>query len=530
MNRKLFAVTLFIIISSKLLAQLNPAIDVQHYQFTIALNDSNDIIKGSAAISIKARENINYVWLDLVNKRSDGKGMTVKSVTSNEKALKFSQDAQQLVIGDTMISGSEKTFTIVYEGVPADGLIISKNMFDHRTFFADNWPNRAHNWLPCNDHVADKASVEFIVTAPVHYQVVANGEQIEETHLANDLKLTHWKEEVPLSPKVMAIGVSDFAVNYAGNIDRIPVYSWVYPENKDSGFAHYVRAKEIFSWYVEHVGEYAYKKLANVQSKTIFGGMENANTIFYFEKSVNDKRLEELMAHEIAHQWFGNSATETDWPHIWLSEGFATYMAHLYHESKYGQDSFKQRMRLDRDTVIAFSKRRNTPVVDTTATNNLMQLLNRNSYQKGSWILHMLRREFGDTIFWKGIRTYYATYKESNAGTDDLRKIFEQVSHRNLQTFFKQWLYMPGQPKLDIVWKYNALKKTLAIKIEQEQNNLFEFPMEIGIVANNEMRIEKIDVKDKTVIKEVFVTEKPSEIIADPNVSLLFDGEVKEEK
>jgi len=530
MSKGFLFLFLFIIVSVTTFAQLNPALDVRHYRFAIQLNDSNNIIKGEATITIKFKQNVNEVILDLVDKRNDGKGMTVTSVIKDGNGINFSQDAQHLIIHDAATKDAESVYTINYEGEPADGLIISKNKFSHRTFFGDNWPNRAHNWLPCNDHVSDKASVEFIVTAPEHYQVVANGLQTEETNLPHHLKLTHWEEDVPLSPKIMVIGVADFAVNYVDNVNCIPVYSWTYPEDKDSGFAHYAIAKNILPWYIQHVGPYAYKKLANVQSKTIFGGMENANTIFYFEQSVNDKALEALMAHEIAHQWFGNSASETDWPHVWLSEGFATYMTHLYHEEKYGVDSFSSRMRTDRDSVIAFSKRRNTPIVDTTEKNNLMKLLNINSYQKGAWVLHMLRKKVGDSLFWKGIRTYYATYAGSNASTDDLRKIFEEVSHQNLETFFKQWLYSAGQPKLNVEWNYNATKKSVMIKVEQLQNNLFEFLLEIGLNNSDTTIIETIKVNNKITTKEIPVKQEPVKIILDPNVDLLFEGEAKEAK
>jgi len=528
MNKKLFAFVVSTLISVQTFCQTNPTLDVQHYRFAIDLNDSNNIIKGEAQITIKFWQDINEIKLDLVQKRQDGKGMTVTNVKQNESDISFLQDSQHVIINTTAKTGEEQVYTIAYEGVPADGLIIDTNKFGHRTFFSDNWPNRAHNWLPCNDHVSDKASVEFIVTAPEHYQVVSNGVQIEETNFPNHLKLTHWKEDVPLPPKITVIGVADFAVNYAGSVDCIPVYSWVYPEDKDSGFYQYSIAKNILPWYIQHVGPYAYKKLANVQSKTIFGGMENANTIFYFEKSVGSTGLESLMAHEIAHQWFGNSASESDWPHIWLSEGFATYMTHLYHETKYGVDSFNKRMQTDRDTVISFSGKKNTPVVDTTSASNLMKLLNPNSYQKGGWVLHMLRRKLGDTLFWKAIRTYYATYAGTNASTEDLKKVFEDVSRQNLQAFFKQWLYTPGQPKLNIGWKYDAAKRSVTIKIEQMQNALFEFPLEIGFFNGNKTIVKSIAIKDKITIKEIALNIRPTRIIADPNVSLLFEEEISE--
>ena len=139
----------------------------------------------------------------------------------------------------------------------------------------------------------------------------------------------------------MVIGVADFAVNLAGMIDNcIPVYSWVFPEDRDKGFYDYAQAMEILPFFIKNVGPYGYKKLANVQSKTTFGGLENANTIFYHENSIDGTRKSEtLLAHEIAHQWFGNMATEKSFAHLWLSEGFATYMTILYMENKYGADT-----------------------------------------------------------------------------------------------------------------------------------------------------------------------------------------------
>ncbi len=165
-------------------------LDVKHYSFSIGLNDSNNIINGQAKITTAFLKPENQVVFDLVNKSDDGKGMTVSSVTKNGVAVKFQQDPQHLIIEDKGNPGKENTYQILYEGIPADGLIISNNKFGARTFFGDNWPNRAHNWLPCNDHLSDKATVDFIVTAPDHYQVVSNGKKIEETNLPGSLK-TH---------------------------------------------------------------------------------------------------------------------------------------------------------------------------------------------------------------------------------------------------------------------------------------------------------------------------------------------------
>ena len=497
-------------------------LDVSHYTFDITLNDSNNIIKGEAQITTGFLRPENAVTFDLANINKDGKGMTVTGVTKNGMKETFTQDDQHLIIEDKGKPGEVSVYSIAYEGVPADGLIISNNKYGARTFFGDNWPNRAHNWIPCNDHLSDKATVDFLVRAPDHYGIVANGKKVEETSLPGHLKLTHYKEEVPLPTKVMVIGVTDFAMKNEGNVAGIPVSSWVYPPDRTSGFAHYAIAKSILQWYMDHIGPYPFEKLANVESTTIFGGMENAGCIFYFEKSVNSPAIESLMAHEIAHQWFGDNVTEKDWPHLWLSEGFATYMTDLYLEDKYGTDSLKNLLKKQRQEVVGYAMNHKTPVVDTTESRHLMNLLNDNSYQKGAWVLHMLRRKLGDSVFWKGIRTYYKTYSGRNASTTDLEKVFEKVSHQNLQLFFRQWLFNAGQPMLKVDWKYDADKKIVSLEIGQQQANLFQFSLEIQFSNGTKNVIKTIEVKDKRVQKNISLPFAPKNMTVDPNVDLLF--------
>ncbi len=148
----------------------NPAIDVLHYTFNLQLNDENNNIKAAAIIAIKFLEAKASFDLDMVKKNSNGKGMTVTAVKENNNHVSFLQEAETIHIYTKAKAGDTINYTIAYEGIPADGLIIDKNKYGHRTFFGDNWPNRAHNWLPCIDDPSDKASVDFIVTAPEHYQ------------------------------------------------------------------------------------------------------------------------------------------------------------------------------------------------------------------------------------------------------------------------------------------------------------------------------------------------------------------------
>jgi aminopeptidase N len=350
---------------------------------------------------------------------------------------------------------------------------------------------------------------------------------VEESELNPKQKLTHWKEEANIPTKVMVIGAARFAIQYAGEVDQIPVEHWVYPQNRLEGFHDYAAASRILDFFNSHIGPYPYQKLANVQSKTRYGGMENASNIFYSENSVNGKAdHDNLIAHEIAHQWFGNSASEKEWSHVWLSEGFATYFTHLYNEYTYGEERRRVDMKKERDEVISYFVKSPMPVVNN-AYGDLMELLNTNSYQKGSWVLHMLRTEIGNDNFWKGIRQYYNQYKHGNALTADLQSIMEEGSGKNLEVFFQQWIYKAGHPVLKNTWNYDASAKKLQITIDQTQKgSVFKFPLEIGILVEgtDNILIQNVKIAEGTQKFSFSVPGKPVNVILDPHVNLLFDG------
>jgi aminopeptidase N len=509
----------------------NEDIDVQHYNFELELNDSTDIISGRATVTVLFKKAVSSFELDLYTKDQKGFGMEIVSITSNQDPISFTHLKNKLKLILTIVSTVNRTakFVIVYKGIPQDGLIIAKNKYGDRTFFGDNWPDRARQWLPVVDHPSDKAPVDFIITAPPHYDVVANGIKVEESFIKRKQKLTHWREETPLATKVMVIGVARFAVQRAGSVQGMEVTSWVYPQNRLDGFSAYSPAPQILDFYINHIGPYSYQKLANVQSKTKYGGLENANTIFYFENSISSPTLRDLIAHEVAHQWFGNSATEIDWNHVWLSEGFATYLTILYNEFTFGRDRMKADLRKDRQEIIAFTAQTKLPVVFSTLPADLLEILNVNSYQKGGWVLHMLRNEVGDSAFWAGLQHYYIRFKNSNVSTSDFRQVMEEASGKNLTAFFNQWLYQVGHPVLTGSWVYQEAAQAVELTLTQTTQTPFQFPLEIGIYYENEEVpvIEKIFTDKISGKFNLKTTRKPAKIALDPNVNLLFEGKLK---
>ncbi len=522
---KRFFLLAFLFVAGNAHAQ-STTIDVEHYAFHLELSDDDNTIKGRTEVTVRfTQPDVRAFSLDLIGD-GDGQGMTVASVTRDKESVPFSQANNQVNIElpAPAAANTVQTYSISYQGTPEDGLIIAKNKYGERTFFGDNWPNRARHWLPTNDHPSDKATVEFIVTAPEHYQVIGNGVMLEESDLLDGTRRTHWRTDIPIPTKVTVIGAAQFAVQHAGEFKDIPIQHWVYPQDREAGFHDFGVTNPIMAFFEGNIGPYAYEKLANVQSKARYGGMENASNIFYSEKAISGTRANEgLVAHEIAHQWFGNSATEADWQHIWLSEGFATYFTQLYMEHTYGRERLVSGMQNARKSVLAFYERApNAPLVNPDITDPNRHL-NANSYQKGGWVLHMLRHRIGDEAFWKGIKTYYATYRDGNATSEQLQKEMEQASGQDLDSFFKQWLYQAGQPKLEGTWSFDRSKKQVVLTLAQtQQTPQFNTPLDIALImADGTKKIETIELERQKNTYTLASNEAPASVELDPETWLL---------
>jgi aminopeptidase N len=538
-NRPSISIVLFILIQALSITVYadtypkNPSIDVQHYRFELTLSDATDEIKGIATLHIRFKEkDINKVRLDFTN-AENGKGMKVEAITQNGKALAYTHEKNELIIILTNPSqqGQHAELVITYSGIPATGLHIKPNKYQERTFFSDNWPDLTRNWLPVVDHPSDKATCEFIVTAPIRYQIVSNGLKMEETNISSTVKKTHWKQSVPISSWLYVLGAAEFAVQYVDTFDGKSIETWVFHQDRDAGFADFSKpTKEVLEFYTRYVGPFAYERLANIQASSVAGGMESASAILYNEKSVTGDgsfRWRKVVIHEIAHQWFGCAVTEESWDDVWLSEGFATYFTALFIEHAYGRDEFVREMQGARKLVFDFYKNNPTHTIIHNNLSDMSKVTSSHTYQKGAWTLHMLRTWIGNDAFQKGIQNYYKRYINGTATTKDFQFEMEQVSGLDLNDFFQQWLRQGGKLVLNGGWKYNKATKAISIDLAQlpKDNVTFSVPVEIGIYKKGQLvpEIKKINITPSTTQFSIPFDVEPEQVVIDPRTVLLAE-------
>jgi aminopeptidase N len=519
---------------------INKNIDIKHYVFKLSLSDADNEITGTTLVTVNFKEaGMQNFRLDFVNKTSvrKDKGMVVDAVSVNNTAVDYTHGNDELIISLPAPSTKNQTltFTIQYHGIPYDGLRIGATKLGDRSFFNENWPNRGRHWLPIVDHPYDKATSEFIVKAPSHYKVVSNGLLMEESELGNSNRLTHWKQSVPVSSWLFVLGVADFAVKYVDEFRGKSIQTWVYAKNREAGFYDFDEpTKKVLEFYSNYVGPYAYEKLANIQTPSVNGGMETSSAIFYGEDLVTgkrDERTRNVVIHEIAHQWFGNAITETTWDDAWLSEGFATFFTLLFIEDEYGKEEYTKGIIKARKSVYDMSVKMPDFSIVSNRTAEKEDVTSGITYQKGAWVIHMLRNLMGEKNFKKGIQNYYAKYFNANTTTSEFRAEMEKVSGKDLKLFFKQWLYQPINPTINASWKYDANTKKLNVQLQQAQKYLYNVPVEIGFYKKGASTptILTMNLKEKDQLFSFPLATAPEKLELDPRALLLNDGKMRKE-
>lgn len=491
-------------------------VDILKYIISVGVSDRTDSIAGHTEIEFRARRFTRKLLLDF-------EGLTPTLVTQNDTPLTFRTDEKHLeiVLREALEEGQMARVSISYTGIPSDGLILRKNKYGRRTVFADNWPNRAHYWFPCKDHPSDKAAVRLRITVPERYSVVANGRLMRHKHNLDGTETFEYEENVEIPTYCMVFGAAEFDVLYPQGAAAAPISFWTYPEDMSDAQNDFARSDLMLTYFSRRFGPYPYEKLALVQSSTRFGGMENASAIFFSERSLGTPRnIEGTVAHEIAHQWFGDWVTPRDWPHLWLSEGFATYFGMQFFEFADGKETFRERLRRSRERYLESTEWHARPIVAPTPE-NLFDLLNPNNYTKGGWVLHMLRHLVGDTTFWKAIRRYVDTYRGGNAETRDLQAIFEAEYGRPLDWFFQQWVFHGGIPEIEVSMNWRETDGNLEVYLKQLQDGEpMRLPVDI-LFKGKDPQTKTFWLEKRQQRFEVYLSQKPEGIEVDPEVALL---------
>jgi aminopeptidase N len=427
---------------------------------------------------------------------------------------------------------------IRFRGVPSDGLIVRVDpATGRRTIFADNWPDRAHLWIPVQDHPSDKAAVSWRVEVPLDMRVVANGRLVKVDTLAQGRAAWQYRLDEPIPTYGFVLGAAPMAVTRLGAtacaVRCVEQSVWSYPEDSAYAATAFRRAPEIVEFLSRLAGPFPYPVLAHVQSSTIFGGMENPTAIFYDANAYTRRGVTEaLIAHESAHQWFGDAVTEADWHHLWLSEGVATYLAHMWRQHAEGDAAFRAALTTGEQWFTAPREGRADsaraailarPILDPAAT-DLMGLLNANNYDKASWVLHQLRGLVGDSAFARGLRSYYERHRHGNALTPDFQKAMEDASGQRLDWYFTQELTQPGIPRLAVRWTPKG--RGVEVEVEQVQPaawGLRRIPrLELGVDG----QVVTMEVQGKVSRATLATTRAPTEVVVDPNQQWLLDATV----
>lgn len=504
-----------------------------HYDVAIAFNDElTEITTARTEITLQViKPALTRIDLDFGD-------MPIDSVLVSGVPARFERepDLLNVILHRPAKKGDRLDLTVNYHGRPKDGLIFAIDRDGKPSATGDNWPNRVHQWIPCLDHPSAKATVSFTVAAPPREVVVANGKFVTMTRNGIAPALWRFDETKPIPAYCMVIAVSE-GVKIDANEPTVTPLSY-YVAKRDAAYAPegFSAAAPSLLFFSQTVAPYPYEKLALIVGATRFGGMENSSAIVFtnnlFDLRSNEKmsprfgiptRIESVVAHEIAHQWFGDSVTESTWADLWLSEGFATYFAGLFIEKYESPDAFRQYMREAAARYFTYEKGRNAPIFDTE-TQDLMNLLNENNYEKGAWVLHMLRRRLGDEAFFKGLRDYYNAHREANATTEDLRRALEKSSGKNLKDFFARWVYGSGHPRYQLDWGSMERRAGafIVVRLSQlQEGEAFLDPVPIEFTVNGQKQQQTIYPKDKLTRVSIRLSANPTAVQIDPDRTLL---------
>lgn len=512
--------------SQKIAFKANPKTvnyDIKYHRLFWEVNPEKADIKGEVTTYFTALSEMDQIVFDL----SDN--MVVSEVIQRGQALSFSQNSQDelnILLSANQKQGILDSLTIRYRGNPKSSGFGSFEISRHGprnipVLWTLSEPYGAKGWWPCKQDLTDKIdSIDIFIKHPDAYKAASNGLLISETTNAGKT-LTHWRHKYPIPAYLIAIAVTNYAV-YKENSSELDfdIINYVYPEDLNAIKSRTAVTTDIMLLYNQLFEPYPFaaEKYGHAQFGW-GGGMEHTTMSFMGGWSRG------LIAHELAHQWFGNKITCGSWEDIWLNEGFATYLDGLVYENFDGEEIFSQ---WRRSVVIdvTSNKSGSTFVTDTTSVSRIFN--SRLSYRKGAMILHMLRYKLGDEDFFNGVKSYLTDpgLAFAYARTNDLQRHLENSSGLELDEFFNDWFYGEGYPTYKVVWNQDTADQTMHILVNQEQSHssvsFFEMPLPVTIKGlNGESEKLRLEVSEDNQLFSIQLNFKVSSIEVDPASHLI---------
>jgi aminopeptidase N len=450
--------------------------------------------------------------------------MIVHNVVRNEAPLPFlhEQDMVRIALDEAYPMDDTLTVEIGYDGHPVpQGL----RFYEVATYNLSE-PDLARNWFPCYDEPWDKATSEMIITVPDTLFCASNGVLTAEWNNLDGTKTYHWASNYRHSTYLMSVAISDYVsfshwYHYSPT-DSMEMPYYVYPRKLAVAQVSFSHAPDMMDFFSQTFGQYPFigEKYGTALAP-LNGAMENLTcTTFGAGLIWGDFTYDWVVAHEMAHSWFGNSVTMDDWRDIWLNEGFATYGDALWHEHFHGRETYDTRMAEFRDdyfyedeTIGRF------PIYDPLA------MWGATVYKKGAWVLHMLRYILGDGQFFEALRTYHSTYAYQSASTEDFKAVAEAVSGVDLDDFFSQWVYQAGYPEYQYSWRSfdNGDEYVVDLDVVQVQTDapVFTIPIEIRVTTTSGDSLLNLPVNEAAEAYRFAFAGQPVTLEFDPDGGIL---------
>jgi len=438
--------------------------------------------------------------------RLDAEDMTIDRATdAHGRRLRFSFDTAHVTVrlrrraaaGDTVV------FTLAYHTHPERGIYFVPR---RHVVWSQGEATETRAWVPTYDNANDKTTWEFLVTADSAYKVLSNGKLLSVKPVDGGReKVWHWSQEEPASTYLYSVVVGPFTILHDQWRGR-PVDYWVYPDTVDAAWRAFGETPSMIELYSRLTGvPFPWDKYdQSAIPDFTYGGMENVSattqTDFALEGPGNDpmEGSRSLVAHELAHQWFGDLITTANWANAWLNEGMATYMESVQNEKTRGWDAAQLEWWGQQQQAMAADRREARPVVwgKYKGTDPIALFFTGHVYQKGAQVAHQLRRLLGDKLFWAGIHRFLVDNAHEPVTTKDFADAFEETCHCDLGWFFNQWVYGVGYPQLDVTRRWDPAAKTLHVTVKQVQpvdgapaseasgwRPLFRFPTTIRVIT-----------------------------------------------